>query len=108
MFIDIDQWTDDELFARVREGEEARRFISSLIGKKILERAKEKHKLVVMALTQMAVDGCSLSDPDTTRALEKILRDIATPALVMQSIQELLVDAERSEALLKQRDIEDL
>lgn len=107
MFIDPDQWTDEDLFVRVREGEDIKAFLSSPLGRKIMDAAKERHKMAVIAITQVAVEGFDLDNYEDKRTLEKILRDIAAPSTVLQYIQELLVDADKSEAILRQRDIED-
>lgn len=107
MFIDVDEWSDDDLLVRVKTGQEVSRFMTTSVGKKILDRAKEKHKAAVVALTGFAVSNYSLERESDRSSLESILRDLAEPTRVMQAFADLLQDAQRSEDIYQIRRMEE-
>jgi len=107
MFLDMEEYSDDELFASVRKGEEVKKFLSSEVGKRIVEHAKNSHRMAVMALTAFSTGHYDLNKEADRESLARMLKDLSEPTTVLNIFSKFLIESDRSEEQLIQRDMEE-
>lgn len=106
MFLDS-EYSDEELFRRVRLGEETKKFISSTVGRNLVDQARKKHKLAILAMTDFSLSNYDLNDQQSREDIRKILNDLAEPTRVLLALSNLISEADKATEEARQRDMED-